>query len=382
MGEGTSSEHDNYQKPDDSDRATPPRTPEPPVQSGPPQPPPQPVAPQPQRRKKGSRFVRTLVGGILLLSILLNVYLVVMIAAQLSGPFQKDVIREGQKDQTVAVYELTGMIDGDAAGRFLNFYREVATDPNVRAVVLRVESPGGGLTASDQIYQVVRRIRDDGKKVVVSMGAVAASGGYYVSAPADEIVAEPTTITGSIGVLMQWFVLKGTLEKLGVEPVVMKSDDARAWKDELSLLESPEKHHREHLQGILNNMQDRFEDVVREGRADKLNTSTNRRTIRAEDGDDDQETTITETEPLNGKIYLADEALEFGLIDRVGYLDTAIDRAQELAGLPKAHVVRYQSRPPLLAQLLGRSAAPNTLIDADSVEQLRSPRLMLLWKVE
>ncbi|MFW6066408.1 MAG: hypothetical protein ACOC9S_06265, partial [Planctomycetota bacterium] len=152
MGEGTSSEHDNYQKPDDSDRATPPRTPEPPVQSGPPQPPPQPVAPQPQRRKKGSRFVRTLVGGILLLSILLNVYLVVMIAAQLSGPFQKDVIREGQKDQTVAVYELTGMIDGDAAGRFLNFYREVATDPNVRAVVLRVESPGGGLTASDQIY--------------------------------------------------------------------------------------------------------------------------------------------------------------------------------------------------------------------------------------
>lgn len=382
MGEGTSSEHDNYQKPDDSDRATPPRTPEPPVQSGPPQPPPQPVAPQPQRRKKGSRFVRTLVGGILLLSILLNVYLVVMIAAQLSGPFQKDVIREGQKDQTVAVYELTGMIDGDAAGRFLNFYREVATDPNVRAVVLRVESPGGGLTASDQIYQVVRRIRDDGKKVVVSMGAVAASGGYYVSAPADEIVAEPTTITGSIGVLMQWFVLKGTLEKLGVEPVVMKSDDARAWKDELSLLESPEKHHREHLQGILNNMQDRFEDVVREGRAGKLNTSTNRRTIRAEDGDDDQETTITETEPLNGKIYLADEALEFGLIDRVGYLDTAIDRAQELAGLPKAHVVRYQSRPPLLAQLLGRSAAPNTLIDADSVEQLRSPRLMLLWKVE
>ncbi|MFW6066147.1 MAG: S49 family peptidase, partial [Planctomycetota bacterium] len=206
--------------------------------------------------------------------------------------------------------------------------------------------------------------------------------GYYVSAPADEIVAEPTTITGSIGVLMQWFVLKGTLEKLGVEPVVMKSDDARAWKDELSLLESPEEHHREHLQGILNNMQDRFEDVVREGRADKLNTSTNRRTIRAEDGDDDQETTITETEPLNGKIYLADEALEFGLIDRVGYLDTAIDRAQELAGLPKAHVVRYQSRPPLLAQLLGRSAAPNTLIDADSVEQLRSPRLMLLWKVE
>lgn len=381
MGENESPRQESYEHREQTGASQPTEPPQPP----PPQPPaapPAPAPPQPQPRRRGSRFVRTLVGGILLLSILLNVYLLVMIASQLSGPFQKTVVREGQKDQTVAVYELTGMIDGDAADRFLSFYHEVATDPQVRAVVLRVESPGGGLTASDQIYQVVRRIRQDGKHVVVSMGAVAASGGYYVSAPADEIVAEPTTITGSIGVLMQWFVLKGTLEKLGVEPVVMKSDDAQAWKDEISLLESPEEHHREHLQEILNNMQSRFEEVVREGREGRLKTTTSRRTIRVGSGDDAQEKTITETEPLNGKIYLADEALEFGLIDRVGYLEQALDRAEELAGLPEARVVRYQARPPLLAQLLGRSAEPGALIDADSIEQLRSPRLMLLWKVE
>ncbi|MGC9455395.1 MAG: S49 family peptidase [Phycisphaerae bacterium] len=383
MGEDNSSRNEHY---DSSEAGGQPQSPPP---ARPPQPPhpappaaPVPGAAQPQPRRKGSRFVRTVVGSVLLLSILLNVYLLIMIASQLAGPFQETVIREGQKDQTIAVYELSGIIDGEAASRFLTFYHEIASGSDVRAVVLRVESPGGGLTASDQIYQVVRRIRDDGKTVVVSMGAVAASGGYYVSAPADEIIAEPTSITGSIGVLMQWFVLKGTLEKLGVEPVVMKSDDAQAWKDEISIYDEPAEHHREHLQKILNSMQDRFEQVVRQGRAGRLQTTTTRRTITAGSGDEAEEVTFTETEPLNGKIYLADEALEFGLVDRIGYMEQALDRAEELAGLPDAHVVQYRARPPLLAQLMGRSSEPNTLISPDTIEKLRSPRLMLLWKVE
>lgn len=378
MGENEFPQQESHERLDQSGPSQSAEPPQPP----PPQPPAAPAAPapvQPEPRRKGSRFLRTFIGGVLLLSILLNVYLIVMIASQLSGPFQKTVVREGRKDQTVAVYELVGIIDGDAAARFTNFYREVASDAEVRAVVLRVESPGGGLTASDQIYQVVRRITEEGKTVVVSMGAVAASGGYYVSAPAHEIIAEPTSITGSIGVIMQWFVLKGTLEKLGVEPVVMKSDQSQAWKDEISIFDMPEAHHREHLQNVLNRMQQRFEDVVREGRAGRLNTTTTRRVIRGEDG---QETVFTETEPLNGKIYLADEALNFGLIDRVGYTEQAIDRAAELAGLTDPQVVRYQARPPLLAQLLGRSSHPAALIEPDTIDRLRSPRLMLLWRGE
>ncbi len=390
MGENNTPDHQQPEQPDYREHQQPPPPPEPPRRAAePPQQPPPPqqaqVAPspapqahKPARRRRGSRFLRVLVGGLLLVSLVMNAYLLLLVAAHMTGPFETTVVRKGERNQTIAVYDLSGIIDGRSAGSFNEFCLEIGPEQNVRAVVLRVDSPGGGVAAADQIHRLVRDLRNQGKKVVVSMGAVAASGGYYVSAPADEILAEPTSITGSIGVMMQWFVLEGTLEKLGVEPIVMRSDDSEAWKDQISVLEPPQQHHRERLQEVLDTMHDRFEKIVREGRQDRLKTTTSTLEIQQ----DGQSREVTVTEPFSGNIYLADEAKELGLIDEIGYTDSAIDRAASLAGLTDPHVVRYKVRRPLVAHLLGRGPDPTTLIEPETIDQLRTPRMMLLWKVE
>ncbi len=341
-------------------------------------------APQ-KKRSFFRKMIITLFGLIVLLSIIMNVYLTAILASQFQGTISQNVLRPGEKDNenVVAVYGISGVLDGSAAGRFESFYREVADDPNVRAIVLRVNSPGGGVTSSDQIHEMIQRLKTkSGKKVVVSMGGMAASGGYYVSAPADEIFAEPTTITGSIGVIMGWFVLEGTLEKIGVEPVLLKSTNAQGWKDELSALSQPDERQRKHLQEVLDKMQDRFETVVRAGRKGRLKEKETSYTLTVGKGDKARQVQHTEIEPLNGKIYLADEAKELGLIDEIGYLDKAIDRAVELAAVGKPSVIRYAPRKGLLEQLLssktdaGLSAAP------DLLDRLQTPRLMMMWKVD
>ena len=113
---------------------------------------------------------------------------------------------------------------------------------------------------------------------------VAASGGYYMSAPADEIYAEPTTITGSIGVIGGWVVLKGTLDKIGAEPIVVKSTHAQGWKDEMSMYAAPHAYQMKHIQEVLDKMQERFEEVVRTGRGNRLHPQAASYTIPATQG--------------------------------------------------------------------------------------------------
>lgn len=336
----------------------------------------------PKRRSFFRKSIVTLFGLIVLLSIIMNVYLAAILASQFQGPISQSVLRKGDEKNTVAVYGITGVLDGAAAASFEMFYREVARDPKVRAIVLRVNSPGGGVTASDQIHEMVQRLKtESGKKVVVSMGGVAASGGYYVSAPADEIFAEPTTITGSIGVLMGWFVLEGTLEKIGVEPMVLKSTSARGWKDELSMFTQPDDRQRKHLQEVLDKLQDRFETVVRDGRKGKLQEKENSYTLTVGKGDQARQVQHTETAPLNGKVYLADEAKALGLIDEIGYLNEAIDRAVKLAGVGNPSVIRYSPRKGFLDQLLS-AKAESLSVNADLLDRLQTPRLMMMWKVD
>jgi len=351
----------------------------------PPSPPPAPPAWWPQPPAKHSltrRIFMTIVVLVLALSVLTNIYLGAIIAADLAGGMVKTTIREGRENQTIALYDINGMIGGRAVEQFDRFCKEITNDDNVKAVVLRVSSPGGGVSASDQMYEMVRRLKEDaGKTVVVSMGGVAASGGYYISAAADEIVAEPTTITGSIGVIAGWPIIKGTLDKIGMEIVVMKSGNARGWKDERSLLQRPDEHQRAHLQQMLDSMQARFEKVVRAGRGERLRTREVPRIVRIGKGEKVTDKQITETEPFNGKIYRADEALELGMIDRVGYLDAAIAAAGELAGLDKPNVVRYRLRKSLVKQLLeARTGALD--IGVSAIEELQTPRMMMIWRVE
>ncbi|MFP4105252.1 MAG: S49 family peptidase [Phycisphaerae bacterium] len=318
--------------------------------------------------------------GVFLLSVLLNIYLLAAVSmASDATKMVSSVADKGNDDEVVAVYRMVGLIDANAAGNFKKFAGTAAEDPNIKAVVLRVDSPGGTVTASDQIHKMVEDLRGQGKVVVVSMGGVAASGGYYVSAPADEIVAEPTTLTGSIGVIMNWWVVEGTLEKIGVEAVSMKSSRAQGWKDEISPFRTPDQRQKKHLQGVLDKMQAQFEKVVRDGRGRRLKTQQN--TFDMENGEG-QTVTVTETAPLNGKIYLAEEAKQHGLIDKIGYEETAWARAEALAGLVDAKVVVYSHRRPLLDSLLYGKTNTGLGIDQETIDSLQTPKVMMLWRAE
>lgn len=357
----------------------------PPPQSSPPPPPP-PVPPpwmfgRPRRISSiGQAIVTATASAIFLISIVLNVILLAGLGAKDESRFKQTVVHKGKDNQVIALYSLNGIIDEAMARRFETFCDEVTRDGNVKAVLLRVNSPGGGVSPSDRICELVKRLKTEGgKKVVVSMGNVAASGGYYISVPADEIVAEPTTVTGSIGVLMVWLVVEGTLEKIGADVVVMKSTHAAAWKDEVSFLRPPAPYQREHLQQILDALQQRFEDVVREGRGDRLKTRQVDRTVQGPKG---KPIKLSETEPMNGKVYLADEALKLGMIDHKGHLELAVKRAQALASLAEPKLIRYEPRKPFVEKLMEARGAAGLQLDAKLLDKLQTPEIMMIWKAE
>jgi protease-4 len=317
-------------------------------------------------------------------SVLLNLALLAVVGAQFGGMDAQGglithTIRPGRTTETVALYKVVGLIDASAAAEFKQFYHSVVEDTDVKAVVLRVDSPGGGVTSADQICEMVKQIKAAGKTVVVSMGSVAASGGYYISAPADEIFAEDTTITGSIGVIAGWIVLKGTLDRIGAESFTIKSTHAQAWKDEMSPTTMPQDYQLQHLQEVLDEMQARFEDVVKAGRGNKLKTRPE--LVRAVDKDG-KVIRHENTEPFNGKIYLASKAKQLGLIDQIGYEDAAIDGAVKLANLDKPKVVRFVRRRTFMEALLDGKSDASFKIDTKLIDQLQTPRFMMLWKAE
>jgi len=329
--------------------------------------------------------------GVFVMSIVLNVYLLMLLAVRPDRAFDRSVLRAGSTDQVIAVYKIQGLLNSQQAARFHGFCREVGDDDNVRAVVLRVVSPGGTVGASDQMHAMVEGLKQAGKKVVISMGDIAASGAYYVSAPADEIVAEPTTVTGSIGVMASWVIFSGTLEKVGAESMVLRSTHSRGWKDAISILRKPHDRQRRHLLKLLDEMQGRFEQLVRNGRGNKLPKAVlDSRMIpvapkvavnqagKTEDIQDEP------PDPFNGNVYLAHQAKELGLVDDIGYQSKAIDRAAELAQLRDPEVVEYTRRRGMLERMLGgvQSAGSGVRWDRNWLDELQTPRIMMLWKAE
>ncbi|HUT60437.1 MAG TPA: S49 family peptidase [Phycisphaerae bacterium] len=342
-------------------------------------PPPQPAAPQypppwwvhpPKRSSFVGRFFRVLLLLLFVLSVLLNIELTVLLAGRWAGGMASSVLDDGKSDQIVAVYAVAGMIDGEAAQAFQQFCRVVRDDKKIKAVVLRIDSGGGGVSASDQIQEAVRAIREKlGKPVVVSMGGVAASGGYYIAAPADEIYAEPTTVTGSIGVIAAWPVLQKLMDKWGIEFVTIRSTHAEDWKAKANFWETPDDKTIKNYKDMLDTMQERFEQVVIAGRGDRLQ--------RAKQPDEDRPAGARHA-PFNGKIYTADEARQIGLVDEIGYLMDAANAAARLANLSDPKVVQYSRRPALLTELLAKAETPK--LDAKLLDEWSSPRILMLWR--
>jgi len=186
--------------------------------------------------------------------------------------------------------------------------KEYVKDPSVKAIVLRVDSPGGAVAPSQEIYEEVKKAVEK-KKIVVSMGSLAASGGYYISAPASRIVANPGTLTGSIGVIMEIPNVEGLMNKVGVKTEVIKSG---RHKDIASVFRGIGREEREILQGVLDDVHDQFIKAVAEGR--KMLP--------------DQVKKLAD-----GRIFTGKQAVGMGLVDELGNLEDAIKVAAKLSGI-------------------------------------------------
>jgi protease-4 len=193
-------------------------------------------------------------------------------------------------------------------------------DPSIRAVVLRIDSPGGSVTASDLIHAEIKAFKEKtGKKVVAACMGVAASGGYYVAMAGDRVLVHPTTVTGSIGVIGLFPDLAGLSGKIGFDMRVVKSGGR---KDMGSMWRPFSEEERGILQAMIDEMYERFLSVIVEGRPG-LEADTIRRLA-------------------DGRVYTAKQAVEYGLADEIGYLNDAFARAKELAGLTDAALVTYR----------------------------------------
>lgn len=212
----------------------------------------------------------------------------------------------------IAVVEVLGVIESsEAIIEDLKDYRE---DDNVKAVILRIDSPGGGVAPSQEIHNAVVKTAEK-KPVVVSMGSLAASGGYYIAAPAHKIMANPGTLTGSIGVIMEFANYQELLDKIGWRNEVVKSGQH---KDIGSPNRPMSEAERRILQALLDDVHDQFISAVVEGR--KLDAKKVR-------------------ELADGRIFTGRQAKAAGLVDELGGLEEAIDLAAELAGIEDPDVV-------------------------------------------
>lgn len=204
---------------------------------------------------------------------------------------------------------------------FVEKLDRAAGDPSVKAVVLRINSPGGGVTASDLMYtEVMAYKKRTSKPVIAVLMDVAASGGYYVACSADEIIAQPTTVTGSIGVIMQTVSFAGTMAKLGITADAVTSGKMKDAGSPLRVMKAEE---REVFQKLVNQFYDRFVSVVAAGRSKKLTEEKIR-------------------ELADGRVYSAQQALEMGFIDSIGTLKGAFATTKERIGAKRIRVVSYQ----------------------------------------
>ncbi|MGN1402613.1 MAG: signal peptide peptidase SppA [Bacillus sp. (in: firmicutes)] len=293
------------------------------------------------------------------------------------GDFYEEYLEEGAGMDKIAVLQVNGVIQ-DTGGSsllsgaegynhrtFMEKLNWVQEDEDVKGIVIQVNSPGGGVVESAEIYHKIKEIQEEtegntGKPVYISMGGTAASGGYYISAPAKKIYATPETLTGSLGVIMQSINYAELAENIGIETVTIKSGP---YKDIMSGDREMTKEEREILQGMIDNSYNQFVSIIAEGRG------------------------MSEAEVrklADGRIYDGLQAKEAGLIDEFGYLEDVTDAMRGDLGIEDASVVTYTDSTGFeslfsmsMQKLFGDEL--NITSIKNSLTQGSAPRLMYLY---
>lgn len=252
----------------------------------------------------------------------------------------------------VAIIDVQGVItSSDNVIRQLKKYTAAG---NVRALVLRIESPGGGVAAAQEIHEEVKKVRERGKKVVASMGSVAASGGYYIACAADSIVANPGTLTGSIGVIFEFPILEDLLKKIGVRWEVIKSGEM---KDIGSFSRKITEKERKHLQSVIDDTYEQFVNVL------VANRNLPKKKVLA---------------LADGSIFTGQQAQKLGLVDQLGNMEDAIKLAGKMAGIQgEPKTIKERKRRLTLFDILSEGLFK---IKNFSREEHATPRLLYLFQ--
>ena len=273
---------------------------------------------------------------------------------------QEVVLRPSTARDKVLMIDIDGTISSALETGFLAREKSVvarvserleraAADPRVKAVILRLDTPGGEVTASDIIYNEILRFKErTGRPVIGLMMSVAASGGYYIASACDLIVAHPSTLTGSIGVISIFPSVESLMSKVGVKVNVIKSGPA---KDSGSPFRDMTEDEKKMFQGIIDEYYEGFLAVVAKGRKGKI-AAADLRTI------------------ADGRVYTAPQALKLGLIDGIGYFDEAFGKARDLASIERAKLVSYTYFPKTMTNVYAEQLGRFSPLEAKVVESM------------
>jgi protease-4 len=313
------------------------------------------------------------------ISLLLNLVLVCVVAAQADLPSapKQTVLFTGDATQEIGVIEVKGVIMPGTFEKFDSVLTTIEADKNLKALILDIDTPGGAVTPSDQIYHRVMafksRMKEENRTVpvVASIGGMGTSGGYFVACSADYILAERTGLTGNIGVILPRFNVSKLAEKYGVEETTITSTGA-TYKNAGSMFKPEDPKDTAYIQKIADDAFATFKSVVQKSRQGKLK--------------------FPMATVADGRAFMAPEALTMGLIDQVGTANDAYAYAATAAKLSKPQIIRYEAPKTALETLLGGSQSKSNIalqfdgnalkVDSAAIEQLVSPRLMYLWRGE
>ena len=291
----------------------------------------------PESEKKNSSFVRRLFFLVLILFALIGIL-----------SLASEWIPEQRAQNRIGVIDVTGIISGSQ--HIVNQVKKFRQDKRIRGIVLRIDSPGGSVGPSQEIYDEVLKTREGGKIIYASMGAMAASGGYYIASAAEKIFANPGTLTGSIGVIMAFTNAKGLMEKIGLQPKIIKAGE---YKDIGSPARAMTEKERNLLQSVVDDVHQQFIEAIASGRGISI----------------EEVTTIAD-----GRIFTGRQAHSLNLVDELGGLQATIDQLSDKVGIIGApKIVKEKPRLGLLDWIL------KATMNQSFMKQSSIPSLQYTW---